>query len=193
MKIRTDFITNSSSVSEAEIVIDNPVLLEILQKYEDMGAFGAEKPFFGIGEYFSYDENFDDSGGESEPKKPAFYYFENLRGEGWPRVLGCPKTLGEVLGKIIEVIDEAYDERYVKYDKEIMKQMKAELTQRAEEIKNNFAKVYWEHEDITGLSRSDEISRWAYWYDPINGEGYAETEARETDLFDSWGWESGND
>ena len=34
MKMRTDFVTNSSSYSTAEVVIDNPVLLEILQKYK---------------------------------------------------------------------------------------------------------------------------------------------------------------
>lgn len=45
MKIHTDFVTNSSSVSTVEIVIDNPMLLEILLRYKDMGAFG-ESPFF---------------------------------------------------------------------------------------------------------------------------------------------------
>ena len=43
MKIRTDFVTNSSSESTAEIVIDNSLLLEILKKYKDMGAFGDDK------------------------------------------------------------------------------------------------------------------------------------------------------
>lgn len=39
MKIRTNFVTNSSSYSSAEIKIDNPVLLEILEKYKTLGAF----------------------------------------------------------------------------------------------------------------------------------------------------------
>ena len=36
MKIRTNFVTNSSSYSSAEIKIDNPVLLEILKKYNEV-------------------------------------------------------------------------------------------------------------------------------------------------------------
>jgi hypothetical protein len=185
MKIRTDFVTNSSSISNSEIVIDNPVLLEILQKYRDVGAFGAEKPFFGIGEYFSYEENFEDPGEDAEPDYPSFYYYEERYTDGWPRVWDCPKTLGEVLGKIIEVIDEAYDERYVKFDKEIMKQMKAELSQRAEEIKENFVKVYWTHEDITEWFGNDQIVRWFYSYDPVNGEKHLETKAGDApELFD---------
>ena len=35
MKIRTGFVTNSSSYCSAEVVIDNPVLLGILKKYKD--------------------------------------------------------------------------------------------------------------------------------------------------------------
>jgi hypothetical protein len=182
MKIRTDFVTNSSSVSTAEVVIDNPVLLEILQKYKDMGAFGPEKPLFGIGEYFSYDEYFVHLEEKSEPKTPAFYFYENLCGDGWSLGNGCPKTVGEVLGKIIAIIDDS--ERYVKVNRELMDQMKAELHQRAEEIKNKYAKVYWDCEDITDLSGPDEIGGWFFSYDPVNGEKFAETKARETSFFD---------
>ena len=39
MKIRTDFVTNSSSSSFMMVEIDNPVLFEILNKYKEMGAF----------------------------------------------------------------------------------------------------------------------------------------------------------
>ncbi len=51
MKIRTDFVTNSSSYTSACIVIDNPVLLEILQKYKDLGVFDNARPCFSIGSY----------------------------------------------------------------------------------------------------------------------------------------------
>jgi len=91
MKIRTDFVTNSSSESTAEIVIDNPLLLQILQKYKDMGTFGDEKLFFGIGEYHTKYYNSVGSEFESKIKNPAFYYHEDLCGEGWTRVGGLPQ------------------------------------------------------------------------------------------------------
>lgn len=34
MKLRTGFVTNSSSYSSAEVHIENPLLIEILQKYK---------------------------------------------------------------------------------------------------------------------------------------------------------------
>lgn len=171
MKIRTDFVTNSSSISSAEIIIDNPVLLEILLKYKDLGTFGDKKPFFGIGEYFSYDENFDTSEDEYEPIEPAFYYYENLGGSGWPLGMGCPKTLGEVLAKIMAIIDDGYDDRLVKFTKELMDQMKAELIQRTDEIMNNYAEVFWRRvDDQTDNGDYEETE--IFEFDPVKGEQY---------------------
>ena len=78
MKIRTDFVTNSSSESSVEVFIDNPVLLEILQKYKDLGLFiedGERAYDFGIGYAFSW---------------YAGYYFED----------GVSGSLDAVLGSI---------------------------------------------------------------------------------------------
>ena len=52
MKIRTDFVTNSSSSNSTEIMVDNPVLLGILSRYQDMGAFGEHKQPFGSGQFY---------------------------------------------------------------------------------------------------------------------------------------------
>ncbi len=129
------------------------------------------KPIFGIGEYFSYDENFDTSEGEYETKTPAFYYYENLDGSGWPLGMGSPKTLGEVLGKIIAIIDDGYDDRYVKFNKELMDQMKAELNQRSEEIRNNYAEVFWRRiDDQTDNGDYEETE--IFEFDPLTGEDY---------------------
>ncbi|NLB03283.1 MAG: hypothetical protein GX841_07870 [Bacteroidales bacterium] len=164
MKIRTDFVTNSSSESTAEIVIDNPMLLEILQRYKHLGAFG-ESPFFGIGEYVS---------GNEVPgiKTPAFQFSEALYGEGWATVTSSPKTLDEVLGEIIAIISDSTD-----LNKELIAQMKEELRQKEAEIKKNYALVYWssiqEGEDLPAVHGEE------FTYDPENGEkhrAYSSTE-----------------
>ena len=164
MKIRTDFVTNSSSVSTAEIVIDNPMLLEILQRYKDLGAFG-ESPFFGIGEYVS---------GNEVPgiKTPAFQFSEALYGEGWATVTSSPKTLDEVLGEIIAIISDSTD-----LNKELIAQMKEELRQKEAEINKNYSLVYWS--SIQEGEDEPEVIGGKFTYDQENGEkyiGYGSTE-----------------
>lgn len=156
MKIRTDFVTNSSSVSTAEIVIDNPMLLEILRRYQDLGAFGDHSTF-GIGEFISDTK-------VSVINKPAFHFCEELfGGEGWATVTSSPKTLEEVLGEIIAIISDSTE-----INKELIAQMKEELRQKEAEIKNNYAMVYWssiqEGEDLPKVHGED------FTYDPENGE-----------------------
>ena len=164
MKIRTDFVTNSSSESTAEIVIDNPLLLEILQKYKDIGTFGDEKLFFGIGEYHTKYNNSVGSEFESKIKIPAFYYHEDLCAEGWTRVGGCPRKLTK------------------------LNQMEKELRKNKIEIGKNYAKVSWSYEDLTDNPEGDEIRRWFYSYSPVDGEKYVETEAA-----DILGWNNDTD
>ncbi|NLI08739.1 MAG: hypothetical protein GX457_16870 [Thermotogaceae bacterium] len=135
MKIHTDFVTNSSSVSTVEIVIDNPMLLEILLRYKDMGAFG-ESPFFGIGEYVS---------GNEVPgiKTLAFQYSEDLDGEGWPRLRTSPKTLAEVLEGIISLIGDDSE-----YNEKLIDEMESELSEKSAEILAEYKKASWNFKEL---------------------------------------------
>ena len=136
MKIRTDFVTNSSSYCTAEVIIDNPVLLEILQKYKDMGLFGEEDPIFSVGDYQIYGDSgafeiIDDS---HQAKTPAFYLYnddedEEIRHTGitdWT----TPKSLEEVLEKIIELL--SLTEEWLDID--VRDKLVEELTSRQVEI-----------------------------------------------------------
>lgn len=165
MKIRTDFVTNSSSVSTAEIVIDNPMLLEILQRYKDMGAFG-ESPIFGIGEYVSGNE-------VAGIKTPAFQYSEDLYGEGWPRLRTSPKTLAKVLEGIMSLIGDDSE-----YNEKLIDEMEAELSEKRGEIFAEFKKVSWifkELENEDGWQDNHAVNLdycYEFSFDPIKGEEY---------------------
>ena len=179
MKIRTDFVTNSSSISTAEIVIDNPLLLEILQRFKEMGVFGEAEPFFGIGEYFSNDDHFNGSEFESKVKTPAFYCYEELGGDGWQRVDSGPKSISEILSEMLKVIDDAVYKGYKNYNQELYANMKDELTQKEAEIAKNYAMVHWTNSDEYEIISGNQIIRWKYSYDPDNGEKYIQQKARE--------------
>ena len=166
MKIRTDFVTNSSSTSEAEIVIDNIVLLEILQRYKEQGVFGEAKADFAIGTYSPiYWSDFD-----KEIKTPAFHYVEDMYGEGWSLLWDDPGTLDEVLHGIIEIIDND-NRNQIQYDQILYEKMKEELYQKEEEIQAGYLKVFWKHKDETEKSVGDEF-KWLFIYEQKTGEQY---------------------
>jgi len=120
MKIRTDFVTNSSSYSSAEIVVDNPFLLEILQRYQGMGLFEDENIYFKIDSDFRFetgDSNFDADSIDS---------------------------LQDCLQGIIELITSHLDDwdRCI-YEKDLFKQMVDELHEKEMEIFKGYKKVLW--------------------------------------------------
>ena len=182
MKINTDFVTNSSSDSMAEVVIDNLVLLEILQRYKDMGVFGDAEIPFEIGFYRSDDENFGTPDLASEISTPAFYIFEDVC-QGTPMVWGIPKSLNKVLTDIISIMDNG--DYFGMYDEDLYDQLRGELHEREAEIKDGYMKVWWRYK-YTGSEFLDEgpnENEWVFSYDPENGEkntvGYYEAESDE--------------
>jgi hypothetical protein len=184
MKIRTDFVTNSSSCSNAEIVIENFVLLEILQRYKEMGVFGDAESRFSIGSYINF-EGWELLDYDKETKTPAFFVSETYNGDGWQTVGNTPQSLSEVLSNIISVMeDKSNGVGY--YHSNLYEHMKEELRQREEEIINWYTKVKWSLE-YTGeeFDPADEKkeNKWEFYYDQENGEkyniGYYEDESEE--------------
>lgn len=172
MKIRTDFVTNSSSSNIAEIVVDNPVLLEILQRYKDLGTFGDRETPFGIGLYSPdlYYYGFPDpSEYEKEIKVPTFAYHESPMVDGWNSIW-CPlDSLDGVLSGIIDVLE--FHSGYYHYDPDLFDELKYELRHREQEIRKGYLKVICSFQD-----GNDEGELWngdpyitTFTYDPVNG------------------------
>ena len=157
MKFRTGFVTNSSSSYTADIVIDNPVLLEILKRYEQMGVFYKKNPYFTIGSYGNWSESIK----KAEIITPAFHKYEDTcEGEIW-HILYPPSSLDEVLGQIIQIIDLYSNEGALK------QQLIEELNQKKEEIRAGYLKVYWFLLNI--WEPEDDDIECFFGYDPENG------------------------
>ena len=166
MRIRTDFVTNSSSYNTVEVIIDNPVLLEILQKYKDMGLFGDNDPIIGIGIYESTCRLGIPYHNGGDIRTPAFYYFESeVDGEpGLHLSYGAPNSLEAVLGYIISLMDDG--EEYL--DANVFAQLEDELSQRKDEINSAYSSVSWENQQFG----DDGTIEYDFNFDPVNGEHY---------------------
>lgn len=168
MKIRTDFVTNSSSYCTTEVVIDNPVLLEVLQKYKDMGLFGNNEPIIGIGVYESQDAQFGAYRYEDQTKTPAFFYYEEQSDEHFKclnmiNYCDAPNSPDHVLGHIISIINSA--DKYL--DVEIRTKLQEELELRKDEINRSYSNIIWK----SGISDNYDASI-EFKYDPISGSSY---------------------
>ncbi len=168
MKIRTDFVTNSSSYSSAEIMIDNPVLLEILARYRDMGLImESDKLKIGSGEFSGVypDMNPEEFLSDEQlgfSKTPALYYMVE-EGGFFP-----PKLLEDVISSIIELL---------KYESISTKLLEMELEQKKDEINKAFTKVYWDFNHMTNEHDYENIDgyvdeHYTFLYDRENGGRY---------------------
>ena len=180
MKIRTDFVTNSSSYCTTEIVIDNPVLLNILQKYKDKGLLGDHEPIIGIGTYESMDNHFEESVYQNYTKTPAFFYYEEQSDGGGYQCLFLvglifsPESLEKVLEYIVSIMDSA--DKYL--DGQILTELKGELIQRKDEINHSYLRVYWKN--LGWGDCEDYYSK--YEFDPIKGSSYVYRADSDTEI-----------
>ena len=178
MKIRTNFVTNSSSYSSAEIKIDNPVLLEILEKYKQMDTFvdsyndRNKNGMLGVNareikeEHLYYDPCITKSEVRRELKgfkdKPiALYFLEEEQAE----VFFAPRKIEDVIGCILKLIEEDGNSRFD--NKELYNDFKTELIERKDEINNSYVEVSWEaSNDSYGESEpgSGRETEWEFHY-----------------------------
>ncbi len=169
MKIRTNFVTNSSSYSSAEIKIDNPVLLEILEKYKTLGAFKKRYArHVGISEREEREDEYIDNPcldeeevqeilEELDDKPLAFYLYEP---EGTLISSTAPESLEDVAECILDIIRSS--------KVQMREECRKELKERADEITKNYIEVYWEvFNDGYGEAEpeEDEETSWEFYYE----------------------------
>lgn len=165
MKIRTDFVTNSSSYSSAEIMIDNPILLEILARYRDLGLImESDKLKIGSGEFSGVypDMNPEEFLSDEQlgfSKTPALYYMVE-EGGVYP-----PKLLEDVLSSIVELLNYEYISTEL---------LEKELEQKKGEINKAFEKVYWDYNHMSNEHEYEYINgyvdeHYTFLYDRENG------------------------
>lgn len=168
MKIRTGFVTNSSSYSSAEIRIDNPVLLEILKQYKKNNAFGTSEYNFGKGI------------GKRAKGKELAWKFED---EEMAEIFFAPENLNDVLHRFIDVMDERVD-LDDDIDKAQYEALKQELKQRRREINAAYVDVSWHaRNDSYGESEPEEgeETEWEYSYSSNVGEAASPYDGRDVD------------
>jgi hypothetical protein len=121
--------------TSAEVVIDNPVLLEILLKYKAMGMFDPDDSDFSIGNYDNFDNNlltlFDEI-----TNTPALAVGLLKDGDNWVYV---PSSLSSVVRSILDGLDTSLYES----DQGLVKQFKAEIEDKNDEILAGFRRVIW--------------------------------------------------
>ena len=103
MKIRTDFVTNSSGSNTVEIIIDNPFLLDILQKYKETGLFTENSDaFYGYDIYIGSSSLHSYLNLEEYTRTPAISISINDEFLGGYNI---PVSLEDVLDVLIEILD----------------------------------------------------------------------------------------
>lgn len=164
MKIRKGFVTNSSSSSYGEVVIDNPVLLEILAKYKALGTFGEDIDFE-IGDFYTeyIDGSEPEIDSDIETKTPAIHTNNQNLADISP-----PRTVNEVLGSLIELLDD-YKWYSDNCDPELYQRLLEELNKRENEIEQAFVQIkWWSRQELY----SGRFGVWEFKYDKENGEYY---------------------
>ena len=148
MKIRTDFVTNSSSYSSTNIVIDNPVLMDILIKYKEIGLF-------------------EDLGVDLEiapDSERAFTY--NAIDYSHVNPIS---SLQECLKEIIETMIGFQDDYENQYDKDLFETMIKELRENEDKILEAYNSVHWFHKTLMSGGAYEESY---FRFNSENGETY---------------------
>lgn len=157
----------SDEYSYSKIIIDNPVLFEVLKKYDELGTFDEERNF-SIGK-FEEQQEFPDLTDEDRPMCPAFAFGEPYENFGWWG--NVPSNLNEVVEFILTGIEE--DETI--NDAGLFEELKTELKKRHEDILASYKRVIWKREsesnesgEFDGINRTFEH----FLYIPVKGEEY---------------------
>ena len=123
--------------TSVEVVIDNPVLLKIMQKYKDMGIFDLNCSDFSVGNYEYFDSDLF-SMDEEMSKTPALAVGLKKEGYCWDTV---PFELSDVVGCILESLD-----RYEGINENVLfEQLKDEVEESIDEINTAFGQVIWKY------------------------------------------------